>query len=146
MTLGPVEYLVISFPGNNFDGSIAPAIAELVESGTVRILDLVFVKKDDDGVGTSFEFSELEEASGFVDIDGDADGLLSDDDIALAAEALASNSSALFILWEDCWANELSVAIRNAGGQLLVGERIPYAVVDAALGSIAASATEEASP
>ena len=136
MQLAPVEYLIISFPGNQFNGKIAPALADLVERGTIHILDLVFIKKDADGTVTSFEFEELEEAAGFADIDGEADGLLNEEDIELAAETLAPDSSALFILWEDLWAAEFARAVIDSGGELVVGERIPHAIVEAAYAEV----------
>jgi Short C-terminal domain/Family of unknown function (DUF6325) len=113
MELGPVEYLIISFPGNRFNGEITPAIADLVERGTIRILDLAFIIKDADGQTATFEYDELDEAAGFVDIDGEADGLFSDEDLQLAADALDPDSSALFIVWEDLWASELAKALRD---------------------------------
>ncbi len=136
MELGPVEYLIISFPGNRFNGQIAPAIADLVARGTVNIIDLVFIMKDADGNVTSFEFDELEEAAEFLDIEGEADGLLNAEDIELAAEALEPDSSALFIVWEDLWAADLAQAIWASGGQFVAGERIPREVVQAALVSV----------
>lgn len=124
MDPGPVEYIVIEFPGNRFNGDIAPAIADLVERDVVRILDLVFVKKDADGSVTSFEYDELDETAGFATIDGDADGLLGEDDVAEIAAGLAPESSALFILWEDLWARELGQAVWAAGGELVTGGRL----------------------
>jgi uncharacterized membrane protein len=137
MPIAPAEYIVITFPGNQFKGEIAPAIAKLVESGTVHILDLVFVKKDADGAVSAFEFDDLPEGAAFSDIDGDADGLFSDADIEAAADALEPSSSALFIMWEDLWAAELGEAIDRAGGELLLGERIPRQAIEAALASAA---------
>lgn len=136
--LGPVEYLVVDFPGNRFTGQIAPAIADLVERGLVRILDLVFVKKDLGGVVTCFEFDQLDEVAAFTAIDGDADGLLSDDDVAELAEAIPADSSALFVVWEDLWAAKLGDAVRAAGGELVTGGRIPYQLVDAVMSELAA--------
>lgn len=136
MALGPVEYVVISFPGNRFSGQIAPQIANLVKSGTVRILDLAFVRKNADGVAASFEFSDLDEGAAFVEVDGDVDGLLGNEDIASVAAALEPNSSALFILWEDPWAADLARAVLDDGGELLVGERIPHAAMEAALAGL----------
>ena len=133
MPLAPVEFLVISFPGNRFNGKVAPALADLVERGTVRILDLVFIKKDADGTFTAIEFDDLEEAAGIADIDGEAGGLLNEEDIEIAAETLAADSSALFILFEDLWAAEFARAVLDSGGELVVGERVPHAVVEAAL-------------
>jgi hypothetical protein len=137
----PVEYLLISFPGNRFNGDIAPAIADLVAKGTVHIIDLVFVKKDADGTVEAFEYEDLEEAAGFLDIDGEAEGLLSPEDIEAAAEALEPDSSALFIVWEDLWAADLATAIWASGGQMVAGERIPREVVQAAL--LSAESNEE---
>ena len=138
--LGPVEYLVVDFPGNRFTGHIAPAIADLVERGLVRILDLVFVKKDPDGAVTCFEFDQLDEVAAFTTIEGDADGLLSDDDVVELAATIPADSSALFVVWEDLWAARLGDAVRAAGGELVTGGRIPYQLVDAVMSEIA---TEE---
>ena len=134
----PVEYLIIGFPGNRFSGEIMPALTELVENGVIRIIDLVFVKKDADGEVTTFEFEDLQEAAelGFADLDGEAGGLLSDEDLDLAAAALAPDSSAALIVWEQRWAERIADAIRNAGGEIVAGERIPATVVDAALAGL----------
>lgn len=140
--LAPVEYMVIDFPGNRFTGDIAPAIAELVDRGVVRILDLVFVKKNEDGSVTSFEFDQLDEVEAFAAIDGDAEGMLSDSDVGDLAAAIPANSSALFVVWEDLWAAELGRAVRAAGGELLSGARIPYQVVDEVLAGLAAEGVE----
>jgi len=127
--LAPVEYIVINFPGNQFSGEIVPALADLVNRRVVRILDLVFVKKDADGTITSFEFDQLDEVGDFGDIDGDAGDVLSDEDIFALADSIPEGSSALFIVWEDLWAAEFGRAIRNAGGQVLDGGRIPHQIV-----------------
>jgi uncharacterized membrane protein len=130
--VGPVEYVVIEFPGNQFNGEVAPALARLVESGTVRIIDLVFVVKDGDGNVTSLEYDELGEvAAAFADIDGDADGMLSDDDIAEIAAGLHDNSSALLLLFEDLWAKEFTAAVLDSGGELVAGGRIPRDLIEA---------------
>ena len=136
MAIGPVEYVIIGFPGNQFKGEIIPALADLVESGTVRILDLVFVMKDADGNITTAEYEDL---PGMDDLDGDADGLFNEDDLIVAAERLEPNSSGLLIVWEDTWATPLAVAIRGAGGVILAGERIPHEIVEAAFDSLSAA-------
>ena len=102
-TLGPVEIAVIGFPENKFTGEIAPAIADLVESGTVSILDLVFITKDEDGSVAGVELNELDEAvaAPYHELDGEAGGLLSDEDFEQIGEALDPNSSALAIVWEN---------------------------------------------
>jgi uncharacterized membrane protein len=124
--LAPVEYVVIDFPGNRFDGSIVPALIDLVERRVVRILDLVFVKKDLDGSVTSFEFDQRDEVADFAAIDGDAGDVLSEDDVAELATSIPDGSSALCILWEDLWAAGLGRAIRDAGGELRYGGRLPH--------------------
>ena len=87
MPIGPVEYIVIGFPENRFTGAIVPALTDLVESGTIRIIDLVFIKKDADGTITSFEFDALEELAEYAGLDGEAGGLLNEEDIEIAADS-----------------------------------------------------------
>lgn len=133
--LGPVEYMVVAFPGNKFTGDITPALADLVESGTIRIIDLAFVAKGPDGEIVAFELGEIEEAvrKGIENITGsEFEGLLNDDDLKAAAEALEPNSSAAFLVWEDLWAAKFAKALRDAGGVLLDLQRIPHDVVQEA--------------
>ncbi|MFD3924944.1 DUF6325 family protein [Streptomyces sp. NPDC058614] len=134
MDVGPVEYVVVAFPGNHFRGEIAPELRALVASGTVRILDLTFVKKDVDGVVSYIELEALDptEASVFDDIEGEVGGLFSQEDLDLIAEELVPDSSAAILLWEDTWAAGMANAVRRAGGQLLAHERIPAEVVERA--------------
>jgi hypothetical protein len=139
MAFGPVEFVIIGFPGNQFRGEIAPALADLVESGTIRILDLVFVKKDADGTASAFEYDAVAEAAEFAGLDGEAGGLLSDEDIAEAAENLDPDSSAALLVWEDVWAEPFATALRNAGGVLVAGERIPHDVVEVAFADLPAA-------
>jgi Family of unknown function (DUF6325) len=130
----PVEYVIISFPGNRFSGEIMPALTELVESGTIRIVDLVFIKKDADGDVTAFELDALEEGGelGLEELEGEAGELLSEQDLELAAEMLEPDSSAALLVWEQVWAERIADAIRDSGGLLVAGERIPQDIVDAA--------------
>jgi Family of unknown function (DUF6325) len=130
----PVEYVIISFPGNRFSGEIMPALTELVESGTIRIVDLVFIKKDADGDITAFELDALEEGGelGLEELEGEAGDLLSEQDLELAAEMLEPDSSAALLVWEQVWAERIADAIRDSGGLLVAGERIPQDIVDAA--------------
>ena len=130
MDIGPVEYVVIEFPGNRFNGEVAPALARLVEGGTVRIIDLVFVVKDADGNVSSFEYDELEEAAELAGIEGEADGMLSDEDVLAIADDLSLDSSALLILFEDLWALEFGQAVVASGGELVAGGRIPRSLID----------------
>jgi uncharacterized membrane protein len=134
MSIGPVEFLVISFPSNEFDGRIVPEISKLIESETVRIIDLVFITKDRDGNIVALEIEDLQgDEQAFASLDGEAGELLSDEDIALAAADLDPGSSAAFILWEDLWAAPLAEAIRGAGGIIVSGGRIPHDVLQHAI-------------
>jgi uncharacterized membrane protein len=139
VTIGPVEYILIGFPGNKFSGEIAPALARLIENNTVRIIDLVFISKDEEGNMAIFEFDQLEELAPFANLDGEAGGLVGDPDIEYAAEALEPNSSAVLILWEDVWATELAEAVRNANGVVIEGARIPHEVVEEAFNELASA-------
>jgi hypothetical protein len=139
MTIGPVEYIIVGFPGNKFTGEIAPELVALVESGTVRILDLIFIGKDSDGSVVSFEIDELDAAAGFDRLEGDAGGLISPADIEYAAAALEPNSSAALLIWEDVWAARFAEAVRNADGILLEGARIPHELIAPALAGLPAA-------
>ncbi len=132
--IGPVEYLIVSFPGNQFKGEILPELANLVESGTIRIIDLAFVGKDTSGNTLMFELSDLDPdvQKEFGAIGAEASGLFNEEDLRAAAEELDNDSSAALLVWEDVWATKLAAAIRNAGGEVLDLERIPHDVVVAA--------------
>jgi hypothetical protein len=140
--MGPVEYLIVEFPGNQFKGDIVPALKELTHNGTVHIIDLIFIKKDGDGNVKSFELSNLSaaEAAAFNDLDAEIDDLLNEEDIALAAEKLRPNSSAALLVFEHTWATRLRDAVVNSGGRLVDNERVPAAIVEAAMAA-ARSAT-----
>jgi hypothetical protein len=133
MTLGPVEYLIVGFPGNKFNGEIAPELVALVESGTVRILDLIFIGKDADGSVVAFEIDELAD---FANLDGEVGGLISPEDVEHAAASLEPNSSAALLIWEDVWAAPFAAAVRNSGGFVLEGARIPHELIDLALADL----------
>ena len=135
MAIGPVEYMIVAFPGNEFRGEIAPALAELVESRTIRIIDLAFVAKDGDGSVAAFELSDLkpEIADAFSSFGAAPGYLFNEDDLSAAGEELEPNSSAALLVWEDVWATKFVDALRNANGTLLDHDRIPHEVVQAAL-------------
>jgi len=139
--IGPVDYLIVSFPGNQFKGDIAPALADLVDAGTIRIIDLVFVGKDENGDVVTAELLELDPAvqAGLERLGVEPSGLLSDEDLTDAAEALEPNSSAALLLWENIWAKDVANAIRAAGGQLVDFGRLPHDAVQAAREAIASA-------
>jgi uncharacterized membrane protein len=137
MTMGPVSYTVIAFPGNKFNGNIVPEIGKLVANDVVRILDLVFVMKDEQGDTVSLEFDQMDELAGFGDIEGEVGGLVNSEDLDLVAANLPEGNSALVILWEDLWAKPLVEALRGSGGVLVDSARIPADLVEAAFAELA---------
>ena len=132
--IGPVEYLIVAFPGNRFRGEIAPALAKLVDARTIRIIDIAFVGKDEDGEMLAFELTELDPdvREGIENLGVEVQGLFNEDDLTAAAEELEPNSSAALLVWEDVWAREVAQAMRDAGGELLDFGRLPHQVVQAA--------------
>jgi hypothetical protein len=132
--IGPVEYLIVAFPGNEFRGEIAPAIADLVEAGTIRIIDVAFVGKDEDGDVAAFELSDLdpEVREGLEKLGATSSGLFNEEDLMAAGEELDPNSSAALLVWENVWAKPVADAIRDAGGELYDYDRVPHEVVVAA--------------
>jgi len=132
--IGPVEYLIVAFPGNEFRGEIAPALGDLVEAGTIRIIDLAFVGKDAEGNVAAFELTDIdpEVREGFEKAGVEVNGLFNEDDLAAAGEELEPNSSAALLVWENVWARNVAQAMRDAGGDVLDFERIPHEVVQAA--------------
>ncbi|HEY9457035.1 MAG TPA: DUF6325 family protein [Gaiella sp.] len=132
--IGPVDYAIIAFPGNKFRGEIAPALADLVESNTIRLIDVAFVGKNADGDVIALELTELDpEVQDSLDRLGiEVQGLLNEDDIADVAEALEPESSAALLVWENVWARTVTKAMRDAGGELVAFERVPHDVVQAA--------------
>jgi Family of unknown function (DUF6325) len=132
--IGPVDYAVIGFPGNRFTGAIAPALADLVESGTIRLIDAAFVSKEADGEVLAFEFTELapDVQKSLEALHVDVQGLFSDEELVAAGQELEPNTSAALLVWENVWARRVATAIREAGGMLMAFERVPHDVVQAA--------------
>jgi hypothetical protein len=132
--IGPVDYLIVAFPGNEFRGEIAPALGDLVEAGTIRIIDVAFVGKDAEGNVAAFELTDIdpEVREGFEKAGVEVNGLFNEDDLAAAGEELEPNSSAALLVWENVWAQNVAQAMRDAGGEVLDFERIPHEVVQAA--------------
>ena len=132
--IGPVDYAIVAFPGNRFRGEIGPALTELVKAGTIRVVDIAFVGKTEEGEAMSLELLELgEDVQQSLDRAGiKIQGLLNEEDLELAAERLEPNTSAALIVWENVWARKVTQAMRDAGGVLLAFERLPHDVVQAA--------------
>jgi len=132
--IGPVDYAVIAFPGNQFKGEIAPAIADLVEAGTIRLIDAAFVSKDETGEISTIELTELDpEVRRALDaLDIEVQGLVNDEELLAIGRELEPDSSAALLVWENVWARRVAQSIRDAGGALVAFERVPHDVVQAA--------------
>ena len=133
--LGPVDWLVVEFPGSRFRGEIAPALDELVEMGTIRVLDLLLIKKGEDGSLDFYELSDLEESElgTLRGYEAELAMLLSAEDVEAVAEAVEPGSSAALLVWENSWAAPFASAVRRAGGQLVATGRIPIQALLAAV-------------
>lgn len=140
--LGPVDWIVVEFPGSRFKGEIAPALTELVDRGIVRVLDLLLIRKDPQGTLDYYELSDLD-ASEIGDLrayETDLAILLSEEDVAAVAAAVEPDSTAALLVWENSWAVPFASAVRRAGGQLAASGRIP---IQALLAAIEADINEE---
>jgi hypothetical protein len=133
--MGPVDYVVVEFPGNRMTGEAMPLLVDLVDRGIIRILDLAFVRKDVDGTVTAVELTDRD-GDGQLDLavfEGASSGLLDQEDLDEAASVLEPGSSAGILVYENVWAAPFAKALRRAGGQLVASGRIPVQAVLAAL-------------
>jgi hypothetical protein len=133
--MGPIDYVVIAFPDGQPKGEAAPLLMDLVDRGIIRILDLMFIRKDADGSIAGLEISQLdsEGADEFVVFAGASSGILSDEDRQEAGEVLKPDTAAAVIVFENRWAAPFARAMRQAGGQLIAFDRIPVQALLAAL-------------
>jgi len=132
LTLGPLEYLVIGFNGNHFDGSIARESGKVVESRTIRIVDLVFIHRDDTGKALIAELDAKSDPrfASFAGLLGDTMGLFTPEDLEVVAASMPDNTSALVVLFEHHWAVDVKVALEAAGGFLISRSVIPPEVLE----------------
>ena len=128
----PLEYALVGFPGNNFSGDIVPELLDLAQRGIVRFVDIVFIRKDEDGSTRTVELNDLDEASYklFVPIGENITSLYTEEDLEWAASRLPANSSAALFLWEDLWIGNIRNAIVASGGVLVERGQIDDAVVE----------------
>src|SRR3954451_17028910 len=140
--LGPVDWIVVEFPGSKFNGEIAPALRDLVQRGLIRVLDLLVLKKEQDGSLEAFEISDLDpsEVGDLRSYESELAMLLSEDDVTAVAAAVEPGTSAAVLVWENAWAAPFASAVRHSGGQLVASGRIP---VQAILAAIEDDADEE---
>lgn len=143
--MGPIDYLVVGFPVSHMTGEGLPLLVNLVDRGIIRIIDLAFVKKEDDGSVAAVEIAELT-GDGTRDLtvfDGASSGLLGADDLEEAAAVLAPGDSAAIVVYENLWAAPLAAALRRGGAQLVAGGRIPVHALLAALDKAEAGSAAE---
>jgi hypothetical protein len=134
MAVGPVDVYIIGFPGNKFSGRIAPAILELVENRTIRVIDLLFLSKDADGVVTELAAADIDdEGAGYLSIKVTQPGALGSEDAEEVSDDLPPNSSALLIAFENLWTATVVEALRDADAVLIDSIRIPADVAEAVL-------------
>lgn len=130
--MGPIDYLVLEWPGKQPSGEAAPLIVDLADRGIIRILDIAFMVKREDGTVDSIELADLD-GDGFADFEGAATGLIGKDDLDEAAAALDPGTSAAVLVWENRWAAPVASALRRSGGQLVATGRLPIQAVIASL-------------
>jgi hypothetical protein len=120
--IGPIDYIVVEFPGNQMTGEGVPILLDLVDKGTIRLLDLMAIVKDADGNVTVAELSQVPELAALA---RGISGILDDSDVAEVAEILEPNSTAAILVYENTWAAPFAAAVRRGGGQLVASGRIP---------------------
>lgn len=141
LEIGPIDYILVEWPGRQPNGEIAPHLVDLVDRGLVRILDLAFITKDEEGNVAGLELADLgNEVAELSIFEGAASGLLGDEDVAEAGNALEPGTSAALLVFENSWAAPFVSAVRRSGGQLVASGRIPVEDVLAALDAAEANA------
>jgi Family of unknown function (DUF6325) len=141
--LGPIDIVVIAYPADApMTGEAVPIMLDLVERGIIRVLDVLFVMQNEDGTFSGFEATDLD-AKGVGDLkefEGASSGLLGDDDVATASEALEPGSAAVMIVYENRWAAPFAAAVRRNGGVVVDNQRIPAQDVMDALDAVESTA------
>jgi len=132
--MGPIDYLLVEWPGRQPTGEAAPLLLDLVDRGLIRILDLAFLSKAEDGSVTRLAVSDLGgEVAAFASFEGASSGVLSEEDTEDAASVLEPGTSAALLVYENSWAGPFAAAVRRSGGQLVASGRIPIQAMLAAL-------------
>jgi hypothetical protein len=139
--LGPIDYVVLEWQGQQPNaGEVQPLLVDLVDRGIIRILDIAFVAKDQDGSVSAIDIGDLKQvAAAFAEFEGASSGLLGFEDLQEAAAALDPGTSAAVLVWENRWAAPVAAALRRSGGQLVASGRIPVQAILAALDEVEAS-------
>ena len=142
--LGPVDYLVVEFPAgaSNFTGEMAKELLALIDAGTIRVIDILILTKDADGVVEAAELSDIAELGPLQQVEAELAELLAADDVEHLAAAMEPGSTAGVLVWENLWAAPFASAARRSGGQLIANGRIPIQAIIASIEADAAAATE----
>jgi hypothetical protein len=139
--MGPIDYLLVEWPGRQPNGEVAPHLVDLVDRGLIRILDLAFITKGEDGSVAGIELADLGgDVAELAIFEGASSGLLSDEDVSEAGSALEPGTSAALLVFENTWAGPFAAAVRRSGGQLVASGRIPVTDLLAALDAVEATA------
>ena len=143
-SLGPVDYIVVEFPAgaSNFTGEMADALIALVDAGTIRVIDVLILTKNEDGTVDAMELSDIEELGPLREVEAQLASLLAEDDVEHLAAAMDPGSTAGVLIWENLWAAPFASAARRSGGQLIATGRIPIQAIIASIEADEASATE----
>jgi hypothetical protein len=133
--LGPVDYVVVEFPAgaSNFTGEMAKELVALVDSGTIRLIDILILTKNEDGSVDAMELSEIEDLGPLQKVEAELAELLAADDVAHLAAAMEPGSTAGVLIWENLWAAPFASAARRSGGQLIANGRIPIQAIIASI-------------
>jgi hypothetical protein len=133
--LGPVDYVVVEFPAgaSNFTGEMATELLALVDAGTIRVIDVLILTKDDDGEVEATELSDVDELGELATLEAELAELLAAEDVAHLAAAMEPGSTAGVLIWENLWAAPFAAAARRSGGQLIANGRIPIQAIIASI-------------
>ena len=144
--LGPVDYLVVEFPAgaSNFTGEMAAELVRLVDSGTIRLIDVLILTKNEDGTVDAMELSDIEELGELQALEAQLAELLAEEDVEHLAAAMDPGSTAGVLIWENLWAAPFASAARRSGGQLIANGRIPIQGIIAAMEADEAMSSEGA--
>lgn len=135
--MGPIDYVLVEWPDRQPSGEAVPYLVDLVDRGIIRVLDLAFIAKAEDGSVAGVEISDLgDEVEEMKVFEGASSGLLSDEDTAEAAEVLEPGTTAALLVYENTWAGPFAAAVRRSGGQLVANGRIPVQAFLAALDAV----------
>jgi Family of unknown function (DUF6325) len=138
--MGPIDYIVLEWRGQQPEGEVAPLLVDLVDRGIIRILDIAFATKAEDGTVSGFDLQEMANGgAAFSAFNGASTGLIGEDDLQEAGSVLEPGTSAAILVWENRWAAPVATALRRSGGQLVASGRIPVQAILASLDAIEAN-------